>query len=213
MSLSSRDEVRTFYDDTADGYSDMMDEEIELPLYDEILSGLAARISSIDGPVLDTSCGSGHMLERLRNEYTHRRPLLGFDLSPKMVAIARKRLRDAAKVSQGDMRDLAEISDGACAAAISFFSLHHIGAAELVTCFAEWHRVLSPMGQLVVAAWEGEGAIDYGEQSEIVARRYKESELVEAIQAAGYRLDGHTVRPTEAFAMDAVHIVATKLTS
>jgi len=210
MSLSSRDEVRMFYDDAADGYNDMMNEEIKLPLYDEVLSSLAERISSIDGAILDTSCGSGHMLERLRNEYTGQRRLVGLDLSPKMVTIARERLGDAALVSQGDMRDLAEIPDDACAAVISFFSLHHIGAAELADCFTEWHRVLVPRGQLVIATWEGEGAIDYGDQSDILTRRYKESELVEAIKAVSFRIESHSVRPIEGFEMDAVYVTATK---
>lgn len=210
MPLSSRSEVRAFYDDSADGYNDMMDEEIKLPLYDVVLSGLADRISSLDGPVLDSSCGSGHMLEMLREKYTHRRQLLGLDLSPKMVTIARERLGDTASISQGDMSDLAEISDDACAAVISFFSLHHIGAAELVACFTEWNRVLVLRGQLVVATWEGEGTIDYGDQSDILTQRYKESELVDALKAANFQIESHSVQPVEGFEMDAVHIIASK---
>ena len=44
MLLSSRDEVRNFYDDAADDYNNMMDEEIQLPLYGEVLSNLIQRI-------------------------------------------------------------------------------------------------------------------------------------------------------------------------
>ncbi len=210
MALSSRHEVRAFYDDSADGYNDMMDEEIKLPLYDVVLSGLADRISSLDGPVLDSSCGSGHMLEMLQKKYTHRRQLLGLDLSPKMVTIARERLGGTASISQGDMSDLAEISDDTCAAVISFFSLHHIGASELVACFTEWHRVLVLRGQLVIATWEGEGTIDYGDQSGILTQRYKESELVDALKAANFQIESHSVQPVEGFEMDAVHIIAAK---
>ncbi len=210
MPLSSRNEVRAFYDDSADGYNDMMDEEIKLPLYDVVLSGLADRISSLEGPVLDSSCGSGHMLEMLRKKYTHRRQLLGLDLSPEMVSIARERLGDAASISQGDMCDLAEISDDACAAVISFFSLHHIGAAELADCFTEWNRVLVLRGQLVIAAWEGEGTIDYGDQSDILTQRYKESELMDALKAANFQIESHSVQPVEGFEMDAVHVIASK---
>jgi len=190
----------------------MMNEDIKLPLYDEVLSGLAERISSIDGPVLDTSCGSGHMLEKLRNEHTHQRQLLGFDLSSKMVVIARERLGNVARVSQGDMRGLDEVPDDACAAVISFSSLHHIGATESVGCFTEWHRVLVPTGNLVVAAWEGEGAIDYGDHSEIMSHRYKDSELIEATEAVGFQTESHSVRPIEGFEMDAVLVTATKST-
>ncbi len=210
MSLSSRDNVRDFYDDAADGYNDMMDKEIKLPLYDEVLSRLANQIAPIDGAVLDTSCGAGHMLEKLRNEYSPRRQLIGWDLSPKMVGIAKQRLGDSASISQGDMRDLAGISDGSCAAVINFFSLQHIGPAELPDCFAEWHRVLVPNGQLLIAAWEGAGAIDYGEQSAILTRRYRASELIEPIAAVGLHVESQETRPVDGFEMDAVHITATK---
>ena len=210
MLLSSRDEVRAFYEEAADGYNQMMDEEIKLPLYTEVLSGLAGRIRSVDGPVLDTSCGSGHMLEKLRDEYIHGRQLLGVDLSPKMVAIARARLGDAAAISEADMRNLSHLPDHLCAALISFFSLHHIDAGDLACCFAEWHRVLVPGGQLIVATWEGEGAIDYGNQADIFARRYTESELGEAVEGAGFQIDSRSVIPVEGFEMDALYIAATK---
>lgn len=211
MPVSSLDQVSIFYDDAADGYDVMMNEEIKLPWYNEVLSSLADHISSIDGAVLDASCGSGHMLEKLHNEFTQQRQLFGIDLSPKMVAIARERLGDAALVSQGDMRDLADFSDASCAAAISFFSLHHIDADDLVGCLAEWHRVLVPSGQLVIATWEGDGAIDYGDQTDILTRRYRESELIEALKTVGFLIDRHCVVPVDGFEMDAVHIPATKI--
>lgn len=211
MTLSSRDAVRAFYDSSADSYNAMMNEEITLPVYDEVLSGLAERIVSMDGPVLDTSCGSGQMLERFRNEHAQQRRLLGLDLSSQMVEIAQERLGETAVIWQGDMRDLGKVSDDVCAAIISFFSLHHIDSAELVDCFAEWQRAMLPAGQLVAAVWEGEGTIDYGEHADIVARRYTQRELAEALNAAGFRVDQQAVRPVEGFEMDAVYIAATKL--
>lgn len=211
MALSSRGKVRTFYDDTADGYSRMMDDEIRLPLYAEVLGGLVDRTSSLEGPIVDTSCGSGHMLAKLANEYTTGRELIGVDLAPKMVAIAKARLGESATIYQGDMADLpAEIAAGTCAAVINFFSLHHIAPDSLAPCFAEWHRVLRAGGQLVIATWEGEGAIDYGEHADIVTQRYQESEIVAAAEAAGFIVDRSSVSAVEGMEMDAVHVAATK---
>ena len=89
MNLASTESVRQFYEESADSYNAMMDEEIELPMYAEALGGLAERIADLDGPVLDSSCGSGHMLERLRDRYAPGRGFIGVDLSPRLVAIAR----------------------------------------------------------------------------------------------------------------------------
>jgi len=212
MPLSGLGEVREFYDNTADNYSRIMDAEIELPLYAEVLGELVRLTSSIEGPVLDTSCGSGHMLAKLAREYAPGGELLGVDLSPRMVSIARARLGSSASVYQGDMARLpSEIAEGACAAVISFFSIHHIAPNNLTQCVAEWSRVSTPGGRLLLAAWEGEGPIDYGGQSEIVTQRYREDELVAAVQAAGFGIDMRSVSAVEGIDMDAVYLGAKKL--
>jgi len=211
VSVSRSQDVRAFYDDTADSYDRMMDGEITHPLYAGVLGGLAERITGVSGPVLDSSCGTGHMLAELAAKYAPGRELLGVDLSPKMVSIAQARLGSAAAVYQGDMAALpAEIPDAGCAAVISFFSLHHIGASEIAACISAWNRALVPGGQLTVATWEGEGAIDYGGQSDMVTQRYRESELVAAAESAGLMIDRCSVEPVEGMEMDAVYLDATK---
>jgi ubiquinone/menaquinone biosynthesis C-methylase UbiE len=210
MPLASRDELQDFYNDSAKTYDEMMDEEIKLPLYGKVLDRLVESISAVEGPVLDSSCGSGHMLQLLGQKDPQRRPLLGVDISPQMVEIASNRLGDAAQISLGDMRELPDVPDDSCAAVISFFSLHHIGADELAGCFTEWQRVLVPGGQLLVATWEGEGAIDYGEHSDIVTQRYQEAQLADAITAAGFQVVSQSVQPVAEFDMDGLHITATK---
>ena len=92
MSLSSSDEVRKLYEETADSYNEMMGQEIQLPIYAEVLENLATKLTSISGSILDSSCGTGHMLELIRDRYLQNRDLIGIDLSPKMVRLARNRL-------------------------------------------------------------------------------------------------------------------------
>ena len=208
--MPSPERIRSFYDDSADSYSAMMDEEIDLPMYAQALGGLAERIADLDGPVLDSSCGSGHMLERLRDRHTPGRPLLGIDLSPRMVAISRERLGDSAAVHTGDMGHLDQVSSQSCAALLSYFALHHVDLDGMRACFVEWHRVLRPGGQLLVATWEGEGPIDYGGEADIVALRYGADQVGEAARAAGFRVDECTVAPVEGMEMDAVYVEATR---
>jgi len=189
MKTSSQKQVRKLYDESADSYSEMMDSEIDLPIYPDVLGRLAERIAGIPGPVIDTSCGSGHMLSLYHERYDSVRPLLGVDLSPRMVAIADARLGSSAEILVGDMRDLSSVESGSAAAVLSFYAIHHLGSDELVAALQEWRRVLRPGGQLVVAAWEGNGPIDYGNESDVVALMHSRDEIVAATQTAGFSVD------------------------
>ena len=211
MALSSQDEVRTFYAAAADSYNAMMDQEIQLPLYDTVLRELAEKLQGVAGAILDSSCGTGHMLERIKTSYAIDRALIGVDLSPRMVQIAQTRLGDSVTVFESDMGALAPISDGSCAAVISFFALHHVDLAAFARCLAEWHRVLEAGGHLLLATWEGAGAIDYGGTADMVTRRYREAEVIEVVAAANFDVTSHSVEPVEGMVMDAVYLFAAKI--
>ena len=210
MKTSSAAKVRELYEESADSYAEMMDAEIDLPVYSDILSRLAERIADTAGTVIDTSCGSGHMLSRYRERHDPERPLLGIDLSPRMVAIANARLGSSAEISIGDMRDLGAVESGTTAAVLSFFAIHHIGPEEVLAALQEWHRILRPGGQLVVAAWEGAGPIDYGDMSDVVALRYGKEEIAAWTRKAGFAVDRCVVEPVEEMPMDAVYLEGTR---
>ena len=74
----------------------------------------------------------------------------------------------------------------------------------------EWHRVLQSGGQLVVAAWEGAGSIDYGDQSDVVALRYRKKELTAWATEAGFVVNRCIVDPVDGMAMDAVYLEGAK---
>ena len=203
---SPLEEVRELYESTADSYADMMDAEIDLPVYGEVLSRLADHIADLEGPVVDTSCGSGHMLDRYRERLDATRPLVGIDLSPRMVAIAAARLGAGAQVFAGDMREVREVEAESAAAVVSFFAIHHLDPEEVPLALAEWRRVLRPGGRLLLAAWEGAGAIDYGGESGVVALRFTRNEVRHWAEAAGYVVDRCVVEPVEEIPMDAVYL-------
>ncbi len=210
MKTSPEAKVRELYEEWADSYTEMMDTEIDLPVYSDTLGRLAERIADAASPVIDTSCGPGHMLARFHERHDPKRTLLGIDLSPRMVAIARSRLGTIARIMIGDMCDLRPVESGSSAAVLSFFAIHHIGPREIVAATKEWHRVLRPGGQLVVAAWEGTGPIDYGDKSDVVALRYSREEVVAWARAAGFVVDRCVVEPVEGMPMKAVYLEGTK---
>jgi ubiquinone/menaquinone biosynthesis C-methylase UbiE len=210
MKTSSTEKVRELYENSAESYAALMDEEIDLPIYSDILSRLADRIAAIPGPVVDTSCGPGHMLFRFRDRYDSDRSLVGIDLSPRMVEIATEKLKSGAEMLVGDMRNLDGVETGSAAAALSFFALHHLGPEEVPGTLREWWRILRPKGQLVVAAWEGTGAIDYEGEMDLLALRYSRDEVVAWAEGARFVVNRCVVEPVEGMPMNAVYLEGTK---
>ena len=208
---SPDEKVLDLYENSAQWYGEIMDKEIDLPVYADTLSRLAGRIEGIPGPVLDTSCGSGHMLARYRERYDADRALIGIDLSPAMVTLTKALLGDAASVHAGDMRGLKGVEPQSIAAVISFYALHHLSPGQVQPALEEWKRTLVPGGQLLLATWEGQGPIDYGEQSDVVAFRLQEGDVRRWCEAAGFRIDRCQVAPVEGMGMDAIHLEATRI--
>lgn len=206
MQRESDDQVRKLYEGSAGWYDGIMDAEIELPIYGELLSGLAERLAELPGPLLDTSCGTGHMLMKYHEEYDAERQLIGVDLSTNMVELATKRLGSRASLHVGDMRDLSTIASASVAGVISFFALHHLRPEEISTTVQEWARVVKPGGILLLATWEGEGAIDYGEESDLIALRYRQAEVVNWAEKAGFEVDRSSTRAVDGMGMDAIYL-------
>lgn len=206
MKPSDMRDVCKMYDATADSYAEMMDQEIQLPVYSDALGRLHDRIAAVPGALVDTACGSGHMLFMFRERFDKSRPLVGIDLSPRMVAIASGRLGPNQRIVVGDMRDLNMVESCTAAAVVNYFAVHHLDPGGVLVAAAEWYRVLRSGGHLVVAAWEGAGAINYGEESEIVALRYTSAELASCFEKAGFSIQRCVVEPVEDFPMDAIYI-------
>ena len=199
------------YEGTAESYSEMMDAEISAPGYADVLDRLHERLTALPGALMDTSCGSGHMLALYAERHGTGRELIGADLTPRMVELARERLAHKATVLCGDMQDLSVHADRCAAGLLSYFALHHLGEAGVKSALQEWHRVLVPGGQLVLAAWEGEGAIDYGASTDIVAFNHSHTMLSSMLEACGYSVQRCKVETIQEMGMDAVYIEATRL--
>lgn len=209
MTYSVEDEVVSLYGPTADSYSSMMNREIQSPVYFETLSRLHGKLAQVPGPLVDISCGSGHMLSLYAEKFNDKRNLIGVDLTPRMVELANERLGSAGEARVGDMRRVYDMSNGSVAALLNFFAIHHLTKTDLSAAVGEWHRLLRSGGQLVMAAWEGNGEIDYGDDSEMIAFRYPASELKQLLNENGFAVDRCLVETIEEMSMKAVYIDAT----
>ena len=210
MKASPAVEVCQLYEDSAEGYSKMMNAEIKLPVYTDTLGRLKDRLVDISGPLVDISCGSGHMLSMYNELYDSHRPLLGVDLSPTMVDISKKRLGNHAVVFVADMRKVEKIAENSSAAVLNFFAIHHLDPDDIKITFQEWFRILTKGGQLVVATWEGEGTIDFEGETDIVAFRYTKDKVEDLAQKVGFIVNRCVVEPVADFPMDAIYLEATK---
>jgi ubiquinone/menaquinone biosynthesis C-methylase UbiE len=207
---SSKDAVREMYETEAESYSTMMDSEIKLPLYADTLGRLKTRIANLAGSIIDAPCGSGHLLSMYHENYDEERTLYGIDLSPSMAAIAAERLGPAAEIVVGDIRKLGSVASGSAAALICHFALHHLDVDGIRKGLTEWHRVLKTGGQLFIGAWEGEGAIDYGEDSDIVAIMHSADTLATLMRESGFSISRNVVECDNEMMMNAIYIDASR---
>ncbi|MFH8897859.1 class I SAM-dependent methyltransferase [Streptomyces coeruleorubidus] len=112
--------------------------DIEQPVVRRILDGLPV------GTALDAACGTGRHTTYLR-ELGH--DVIGVDVSPDMLAQARKRLPDVA-FHEADLHRL-PLPDDAVDTVVCALALTHV--PDLAPVLAEFARVLRPGGSLVIS--------------------------------------------------------------
>ena len=106
--------------------------------------------------VLDVGCGTGVLLESIGRELPAAR-LVGVDLSPGMLAVARRALGSRASLAVGDSARL-PFRSRSFDLVLSLSSLHHWRDPE--DALIEAHRVLRPSGRMAITDWCGDFLID-----------------------------------------------------
>ncbi|MFI5976773.1 methyltransferase domain-containing protein [Streptomyces sp. NPDC051452] len=190
--------TRTFYDAVAEDYSARFrDVSLGTPLERALLGAYAALV----GPgarVADLGCGPGRVTGHLASLGLD---VFGLDLSASMLAVARRE-NPGLSFQQGSMLDLA-VADGALAGVVSWYSSIHTPVDRLPALFAEFHRVLSPGGHLLLAFQCGERPRrherPWGHPVALDFLRRRPERMAELLGDAGLALRSSTVRePDEA---------------
>jgi SAM-dependent methyltransferase len=148
------DALRRSYDTIAEEYGQRIAGELKDKPLDRALLDAFTEMVRGRGTVADIGCGPGHVGRYLFDRGV---PVVGIDLSPGMIAVAR-RLHPAMTFEVGSMLDLCAL-DGSWAGITTFYSIIHVAPERLPRAFSEFHRTLLPGGLLLVAFHMGDQRI------------------------------------------------------
>ncbi len=137
--------ARATYDAIASEYDTQLSGELDGKPFDR---GLIDGFAALAGPgiVADVGCGPGHVTRFLAER---RDRVIGIDLSPGMIAIARRR-SPALGFAVGSMLRL-PAADSAWSAAVALYSIIHLTPAERAAACREFARAVRPGGWLLAA--------------------------------------------------------------
>ena len=177
--------VRSSYDAVATAYADHLVEELQgLPfetwLLDRVLAHAAGQ------PVVEVGSGPGHVTAYLADLGAD---ATGIDLSPAMVAEARRRF-PGRRFEVGDLRRLSRPATSfGWAAVVGWYSLIHLAASELPDAVAALVRPLAPGGWLVLGMHAGAEVrhLDqwFGHEVDLDFVLHDPASVVGVVQAAG----------------------------
>jgi SAM-dependent methyltransferase len=195
------DTIRTAYDTVAADYAELLRDHLAGSTWDRAMLGAYAELvqASGGGRVAEIGCGPGRV-----TEYLHSLGLdvHGVDLSPEMIAVARKWYPHL-DFKIGEMPGLS-IEDSTLTGVVAWYSIIHTPRERLPEIFADFHRILTPGGHLLVAFQVGDEVRHiehaYGHDISCDAYRLLPEKIAEQLGEAGFSLVSKLVRePSEEF--------------
>ena len=146
-------DTRWSYDTDASGYAEkvsgLLDESPYLRASLALFAELVPRAGG--GPVADVGCGPGYVTRHLHDAGVD---VFGIDLSPEMIAIARRDHPDL-RFEVGTMTDL-DLADNSVVGIVAFWSVIHVPDHAIPGVFEEFRRVLRQQGLLLVGFHVGD---------------------------------------------------------
>jgi len=152
--------------------------------------------------ILDAGCGSGPLAAALRERGAE---VSGFDGSPAMIELARRRLGDEVQLEVADLAEPLPYDDESFDVVVASLVLHYL--EDWSAPLAELRRVLRPGGRLIASVNHPTVyMINYPDQDYFVTRRFSEDyefagqmgtltywhrplhAITDAVVAAGFRI-------------------------
>ncbi|WP_330317707.1 class I SAM-dependent methyltransferase [Streptomyces platensis] len=187
--------TRAFYDAIATDYDTHFGEHLAArPMDRAVLAGFAELVRAADaGPVADLGCGPGRVTAHLAGLGL---PVFGVDLSPQMVALAR-RTHPQVRFEVGAMSGL-ELPDGALGGIVAWYSIIHTPQERLPELCAAFHRLLAPGGMLLLAFQVGDEPLHvaqpFGHPVALDFRRRRPDRIAGLLTAAGLEVRTRMLR-------------------
>ncbi|MEU3993621.1 class I SAM-dependent methyltransferase [Streptomyces platensis] len=187
--------TRAFYDAIATDYDAHFGEHLAArPMDRAVLAAFAELVRAADaGPVADLGCGPGRVTAHLAGLGL---PVFGVDLSPQMVALAR-RTHPQVRFEVGAMSGL-ELPDGALGGIVAWYSIIHTPQERLPELFAAFHRLLAPGGMLLLAFQVGDEPLHvaqpFGHPVALDFRRRRPDRIAGLLTAAGLEVRTRMLR-------------------
>lgn len=194
--------IRASYDAVASAYdAQLRDELAGKPLDRALLDAFIEVVGA--GTIADVGCGPGHVTRYLADRHPD---VIGVDLSPGMIAVARERAPQLSFV-EGSMLDL-PATDGSWAGAVALYSIIHLTADERAVACREFARAIRPGGGLLVAFHIDSpdfamGAVNhltdwFGERVALDGYFLDPAEVTADLEAAGFRITADLERQPNA---------------
>ncbi len=182
--------VRAAYDAVARAYDAELGDELDAKPLDRALLDAFVELAG-PGTIADVGCGPGQVTRYLA---TRRNDVIGIDLSPAMIEVARER-EPSLTFTVGSMLAL-PAADGAWSGAIALYSVIHLASADRALAFRELARTVRPGGWLLVAfhidsAEFATGEVNhvtewFGEEVRLAGYFLDPDEVGTAVEAAGF---------------------------
>ncbi len=129
-------------------YSMAYDILLELAPYQEMIRDVGAGIPAVDKlQVLDAGCGTGNLLQFLEKKIPGA-TLVGIDLSPEMLQLARTKISGQTSLIQADLNKALPFHDAAFGLITSTNVLYFVKEPRYT--LQEYQRLLNPGGLLIL---------------------------------------------------------------
>jgi SAM-dependent methyltransferase len=211
--MMTREELIKNYDQLASVYAERFCNELEGKPFDRNL--LQRFVEAIPGgTVCDLGCGPGHVAAHLASLGVN---AIGVDLSPQMIAEARRRF-PSVDYQVGDMLDM-EMEAESLGGIVALYSTIHLRRDKLPQALREANRILRPGGLLLVSFHRGQGELHEDEvldtQVSFDCTLFEPDEVALAMEEAGLSVVETTVRRPYEFEYPSqrVYVLADKAAS
>jgi SAM-dependent methyltransferase len=188
-------DTRSSYDADAAGYAEKVSGLLGEMDYLRASLTLFAELVLADGggPVADIGCGPGHVTRFLDDAGVD---AFGIDLSPEMVALARRDHPDL-RFDVGTMTDL-DLADDSLAGLVAFWSVIHVPDHAVPGVFEQFRRVVRPQGLVLVGFHVGDQTQHTsegytGRPINVSSHRRRPATVTQWLRDAGFAIEAELV--------------------